>query len=461
MHQNCIIFSSLFYTSDKQESDNEQVFNSLIDELKLLQTEGILIKHVGVETRVKFQPVLMLGDNLGLNGCYGFIESYTANFYCRICKASSEQCKKMVEEHVSLLRNRLNYAIDVVTADAKKTGIKEVCVFHNLYDFHITENVCVDLMYDFLGGVAYYVLKSLLETFIFKTKYFTLYNLNSRIQSFNFSLYNMNKPSVIRMDQTSLNLKCSASEMMSLVTFLGIIISNTIPQSDKHWNLYKYLCEIYDIVMSPRFVSAHTELLKDSIKQLNELYLNIYGHLKPKFHNMTHYPRIILDNGPPTKFWTARFESYYQGIKSNAHSPSNTRNLIKTIAIKQSLRLENLKYLEIIFGNIIKKFQTKDYFEKIEIHGISYEIGSFIVTNLTKSEKQFGKILSLSFVNDAIYFKVNLFEEISYDEHIHAYIIENLNENRIIKYENIPVITPLIPYIVENNYYLIAKYYYY
>ena len=75
----------------------------------------------------------------------------------------------------------------------------------------------------------------------------------------------MNKPSVIRMDQTSLNLKCSASEMMSLVTFLRIITGHTIPQSDTHWNLYKYLCEIYDIVMSSRFVPAHTELLKDSI----------------------------------------------------------------------------------------------------------------------------------------------------------------------------------------------------
>ena len=167
-----IIFSALFYTSDKKESDNEQVFNSLIDELKFLQTGGILIKHDGVETRVKFQPVLILGDNLGLNGMYGFVESFTANFYCRICKASSEKCKKMVEEDVSLLRNRLNYAIDVAIADVKKTGIKEECVFHNLNDFHITENVCVDLMHDFLEGVAYYVLKSLLETFIFEKKVF-------------------------------------------------------------------------------------------------------------------------------------------------------------------------------------------------------------------------------------------------------------------------------------------------
>lgn len=152
-----IIFSTLIY-------------GPLIDELKFLQTEGILINHDGVETRVKFQPVLILGDNLGLNGCYGFIESFTATFYCRVCKASSAQCKEMVEEDVSILRNKLNYAIGVATANAKNTGIKEVCVFHKLNDFHITENVSVDLMHDFLEGVAYYTLNSLLETFIFEKK---------------------------------------------------------------------------------------------------------------------------------------------------------------------------------------------------------------------------------------------------------------------------------------------------
>ena len=270
---NSIIFSSLIYTSDKKESDNEHIFEVLINELNLLQTEGIIIRHDGIETRVKFQIIFILGDNLGLNGIFGFVECFKAKFYCRICKASSEDCSKMVGEDISILRNKINYEVDVLVANEKTTGVKERCIFHKLYDFHLTENVSVDLMHDFLEGVCYYVIKSLLQTYIFEKKYFTLHQLNNKIQNFNFGLYKMNKPAFIRMDQAknALNLKISASEMMSLVIFLGIIIGDLIPRSDTRWNLFKYLRQIYDIVLSPRYIPAHATILKDSIKKFEPI----------------------------------------------------------------------------------------------------------------------------------------------------------------------------------------------
>ena len=85
----------------------------------------------------------------------------------------------MIEEDPSLLRNRINYANDVAIGDSKKTGIKESCVFHKLNDFHITENVSVDSMHDLLEGVGFYVLDSIIKTFIFEKKYFTLNQLNT------------------------------------------------------------------------------------------------------------------------------------------------------------------------------------------------------------------------------------------------------------------------------------------
>ena len=52
-----------------------------------------------------------------------------------------------------------------------------------------------------------------------------------------------------------------------------------------------------------------------------------------------------------------RFVSYHQYIKSNAKSSNNTRNLIKTIATKQALKLceivDTLSFhKEVTFGNI-------------------------------------------------------------------------------------------------------------
>ena len=116
--------------------------------------------------------------------------------------------------------------------------------------------------------------------------------------------------------------------------------------------------------MLPRIVPGHAVLLKDAIKNLNQEYIRFYKYLKPKFHLLVHYPTILLNNGPFVKFWSVRFESYHQYIKSNAESSSNNMNLIKTIAIKKGLKFcETIHTLtfdkEIVLGNITEKDKKK------------------------------------------------------------------------------------------------------
>ena len=124
-----------------------------------------------------------MGDNLGLNGISGFVESFTAKFYCRICEASLKECMQWVELDRSNLRNKINYANDVTIADLKNIGMKELCVFHKLNNLHITIHVNVDSMHDLLQGVSFYVLNSLLQTFIFEKKLFYSKLINSEVQS--------------------------------------------------------------------------------------------------------------------------------------------------------------------------------------------------------------------------------------------------------------------------------------
>ena len=79
-----------------------------------------------------------------------FSRSFTANKYCRICTATSKQCKIMTEEVASQVRTRESYDVDFKLRDPKSTGIYEECVFNKLSDFHITENQAVDVMHDIL-----------------------------------------------------------------------------------------------------------------------------------------------------------------------------------------------------------------------------------------------------------------------------------------------------------------------
>lgn len=69
-----------------ERKDNKTVFQKLIEELNFLQSTGIQVVVNNTIMTVKFQLILILGDNLGLNSIVGFIESFKGLNFCRICR---------------------------------------------------------------------------------------------------------------------------------------------------------------------------------------------------------------------------------------------------------------------------------------------------------------------------------------------------------------------------------------
>lgn len=132
----------------------------------------------------------------------------------------------------------------------------------------------------------------------------------------------------------------SAAEMLCFVRYFGLIIGASVPEDDKYWQLYLYLRKIIDIVTSPRILAFHAKELQNLIQKHHELYIELFKTtLKPKFHNMLHYPHILLENGPIRHFWSMRYEARHTEVKANSLSSSSNRNLLKTIATKQLLKL--------------------------------------------------------------------------------------------------------------------------
>lgn len=114
----------------------------------------------------------------------------------------------MTVEDLTLLRTRENYASDVEEADRSSTGVKELCAFHRVNKFHITENISVDFMHDFLEGVCKYVMGAIIERLIFTDKRFTLEFLNTRIKIFLYDyIENANKPPIITLNKVKNKLK--------------------------------------------------------------------------------------------------------------------------------------------------------------------------------------------------------------------------------------------------------------
>ena len=265
-----MLFYSLVYTADKKKSSNDEVFAQLIKELNELSEKGITIMVNNTVKRVKFQLVLILGDNLGLNGIFGFVQSFNCNYFCRICTATLKEAQVLTKEDQTKLRTRNSYDLHVQQKDASKTGVRERCVSHNVTDFHIVDNVTVDIMHDVLEGICPYVMNAILKTFIFTTKLFTLQTLNTRIENFDYGPENSNKPPPIAINRL-LNyndLKMLASEMLCFVRYFGVMVGDLIPKNDQHYKLYQYLRQILDIVMYPRVVRSDMKRLELSIENL-------------------------------------------------------------------------------------------------------------------------------------------------------------------------------------------------
>src|SRR5436190_24149316 len=116
-----------------------------------------------IKTRVYFVVVALLGDNLasmasiGINGLFGFNESFVSEYFCRICRASKfvTCCTKFEDQN--LLRTFKNYTQDGANFSH---GIKEDCVINEIPHFDCTTNYTCDIMHDLFEDV-YIVLQRL------------------------------------------------------------------------------------------------------------------------------------------------------------------------------------------------------------------------------------------------------------------------------------------------------------
>lgn len=115
----------LFNTLDRETFSNESIFYKAVDELRLLQQQGIEICHDGQTSRVYFSLELILGDNLGLHSILGFSESFHANYFCRFCLTHQSDIKKVLHERDCKLRDNKTHNIHVKQCNISKSGVKE------------------------------------------------------------------------------------------------------------------------------------------------------------------------------------------------------------------------------------------------------------------------------------------------------------------------------------------------
>lgn len=291
-----IFLAQLFYSNDRSSYGNRKVFSSLINDLLLLETEGIAVTTENGTSQIYATLFLILGDNLGLNSILGFNESFSSDYFCRICRSPKERTRIESVENSLSLRSIDNYKLDSLTLSH---GVKEVCIWHDLSNFHVTTNISVDLMHDLLEGILRYDMALLINNLIEK-KYFTLGRLNERIKFFKFSKCDIGNP-MPQIKLTHLKNKCiiiSASEMLSLSSYFGVLVGDLVPQEEPTWRFYVLIIEIMDILLSRQYTKEKIDYLNVLIQEHHNMFSEIFNEtLKPKYHLLLHYPNIIHSIG--------------------------------------------------------------------------------------------------------------------------------------------------------------------
>lgn len=450
-----ICLTLLFHSSDRVEFGNNVIFKPVIDELNFLQNVGIEIDTSVFKGTLYFNLGLILGDNLGLHSIIGFVESFSSNFPCRICNIRKENLRVQCYEDESLLRTIDQYYINLNKNNVSTTGIKEKCVWLDVNNFSLYDQVGVDVMHDVLEGCAKYIMGFIIYYYINELKLFSLQVFNERLFGFDFGP-ERNKPCALTMGHVSQgNVRQSASEMLILVRYFGLIIGDFIPAEEPVWALYILLRKVIDIMLSSLVEEQSTFLLKTLVEELNELYLKYSKKsLKPKFHFLLHYPSLIKKFGPVGNFWSMRFEAKHRISKIAARSSFNRRNICLTLAIKHQLQLNDIfgkgklcsnvvvgpcKSLCPMKSHAIKNELNLDLDKSLfcvswaTIEGIRYKIKHILTQDILEDNNY--KFISVNNIflydSDRIIFECNSFLMVGFNEHVYSYevIFPETNNN--------------------------------
>ena len=143
-------------------------------------------------------------------------------------------------------------------------------VLNELQYFHVCNGgLLPDIMHDVLEGALQYEVKLMLQWMIESACFFTLDDLNCRLENLELGhMETASRPSLISgKTLTTEGIVASrfiillASQMWLLGRILPIVIGEFVPQQDEHWELFLTMMEIIDLLFAPTTTADHAAYL--------------------------------------------------------------------------------------------------------------------------------------------------------------------------------------------------------
>ena len=472
-----------FNSIDRCKYGFNRILAPLVEDLQLLEQGVDLTLRDGRVIHRRGTVVQIAGDNLGLNQLCGFVESFSAMHYCRICTISKDVSRETDKDNSLTLRSKAQYSEQLEQVQngrltTRDCGIKGSCLLNKLKYFHVVENVTVDPMHDILEGLAPYELKLILCSFIFDRQYFSLQLLNARVASFDYGVTDSrNKPTLLTLaelrDQQKHNLNQKAAQMLCLVKILPFLIGDRVPVGDPMWSLYLLLRDIMDLVFADTCTVGDSVYLKCKVDDHHSLFRSLFPdrNMLPKHHMLVHYPFVMRQVGPLSKCSGMRFEAKHNESKRLCGIVCCFKDICKTVVYRhqmsQCIRLaagncasykvsvckvststvNELPQAEcdVVLSSVpgLKRYDDISHAFVVEVCGTEYR-NNMIIVVAAGDEPDFVRIIRCIFVTeDTVYFVCQNLKVMYYDCHLHAYVVEQDEGLRAVDHRCLKYYKPL------------------
>lgn len=409
----------------------EKIFEPLLHDLKILEQQGIYIPQLGVSIKGTIQCVV--ADNLGSHGLAGFVESFSAKYFCRFCTAQlSEIQTKEVKTGVFKRRTKEIHEFHVKTAQEEGIncfGVRKSCILTNsLSHFNVTTGYPPDIVHDIFEGIVPVELARCIGVLISK-KLFTLDHLNSLIHSFPYKEGDKtNRPHLLpKTFQKSHTVGGNAHENWCLLRLFPFIVGELVPNEEPAWQVILDLKDIAELVVAPVHSPESIAYLESKISDHRKRYQELFPEqrLLPKHHFLEHYPEMIKCFGPLVSLWTMRFEAKHSFFKQVVRHLNNFRNITLSLATKHQLMIahhllcpdnENLPLdvskisevpIDVLNDDVVNMMSQKypeittvNIAQSATVNGIKYKKGMIVVHGSCGSLPEFSEIIQLCIIKD-------------------------------------------------------------
>lgn len=300
-------------------------------------------------------------------------------------------------------------------------------------------------MHDILEG-AVRMNFALLMNYLTTNKILNAEKLNDALKSFKYGRIDKTNEVPSNLFTKDSAYLISATHQWMLMRLFPLLFGELL-KNNEYFLHFVSLSEIFLSLMDETF-NLDKIIMRIKIDNYLKKYLELYpdDKLKPKQHFLIHYPRAILNFGPPKFYWMMRFEAKHSYFKRTDQALHNHCNQLKSLAVRhQNLQVyhlispclfidldlgspqrhknvHNIDLIEILMNN--KKFNLFNWVKKKALN-IKLVNGDII---LTKKQvlPRFSSIQSIIVSCEKLIFLVSDLKTIEYISYKASYKLEEV-----------------------------------